>query len=105
MKGVDFMRKEEYVDTYIKNNQKSGWVAYLLLIFLGFFGAHRMYMGKMVTGIIQLILTLLFSWWTLSLIPGLWLIIDIFLIPIMLRQNKNKLHREALMLYEERQAF
>lgn len=97
------MRKEEYVDTYIKNNQKSGWVAYLLLIFLGFLGAHRMYMGKMVTGIIQLILTLLFSWWTFSLIPGLWLILDLFLIPIMLRQNKNVLHREALMLYEERQ--
>lgn len=96
------MRKEDFVKTYIKNNKKSGWVAYLLLIFLGFFGLHRMYMGKMFTGITQLLLTLLFSWWTFSLIPGLWLLLDFILIPFMLRKNKNTLHREALMLYEER---
>lgn len=96
-------KHQYFIDTYIKNNKKSGWVAYLLLIFVGHFGIHRMYMGKTFTGILQLILTLTFSWWTFDIIPGVWLILDLFLIPFMLRENKNKLHREALMLIEEKQ--
>lgn len=36
-------------------NQKSTGVAYLLLIFLGFFGAHRFYIGRHVSGVIYLL--------------------------------------------------
>jgi len=47
-------------------------VAWLLLTFLGFFGIHRMYMGKWFTGILYLItggllgLGYLYDFWTLN---------------------------------------
>jgi TM2 domain-containing membrane protein YozV len=47
-------------------------VAWVLLTFLGFFGVHRMYMGKWVTGIIYLCtagllgLGYLYDFWTLN---------------------------------------
>jgi TM2 domain-containing membrane protein YozV len=47
-------------------------IAWLLLTFLGFFGVHRMYMGKWITGIIYLLtagvvgLGYLYDFWTLN---------------------------------------
>lgn len=47
-------------------------LAWILLTFLGFFGVHRMYMGKWITGIIYLItgglfgLGYLYDFWTLN---------------------------------------
>ena len=47
-------------------------VAWLLLTFLGFFGVHRMYMGKWISGIIYLftgglfLIGVLYDFWTLS---------------------------------------
>ncbi len=47
-------------------------VAWLLLVFLGFFGIHRMYMGKWLTGILYLLTAGLFGigyiydMWTLN---------------------------------------
>jgi TM2 domain-containing membrane protein YozV len=47
-------------------------VAWVFLTFLGFFGVHRMYMGKWVTGIIYLLtagllgLGYLYDFWTLN---------------------------------------
>jgi len=47
-------------------------VAWILLTFLGFFGIHRMYMGKWITGILYLIsggifgLGYLYDFWTLN---------------------------------------
>jgi TM2 domain-containing membrane protein YozV len=47
-------------------------VAWILLTFLGFFGVHRMYMGKWITGIIYLLtagllgLGYLYDFWTLN---------------------------------------
>lgn len=64
-------------------NRKSTGVAYLLCIFLGGFGAHRFYLGQTGTGVAQLILGLL-GWVTFffTWIPlGIWLIVDLFLIP------------------------
>lgn len=39
-------------DRKYKSGNKDYSVAWLLLVFLGFFGLHRIYMGKIVTGII-----------------------------------------------------
>ena len=47
-------------------------VAWVLLTFLGFFGIHRMYMGKWITGILYLFsggifgLGYLYDFWTLN---------------------------------------
>lgn len=47
-------------------------IAWLLLTFLGLFGAHRFYMGKWITGIIYLctgglfLLGILYDFWTLN---------------------------------------
>jgi TM2 domain-containing membrane protein YozV len=47
-------------------------VAWVLLTFLGFFGVHRMYMGKWITGIIYLftgglfVVGVLYDFWTLN---------------------------------------
>tara|TARA_Y100001001_G_C7839467_1_gene250082 strand:+ start:149 stop:448 length:300 start_codon:yes stop_codon:yes gene_type:complete len=71
-------------------NRKSTGVAYLLCIFLGGFGAHRFYLGRTGTGAVQLVLWLL-GWATLFIawIPlGIWIIVDLFLIPGMAR-NEN----------------
>ena len=71
-------------------NRKSTGVAYLLCIFLGGFGAHRFYLGRTGTSAVQLVLWLL-GWATLFIawIPlGIWIIVDLFLIPGMAR-NEN----------------
>lgn len=71
-------------------NRKSTGVAYLLWLFLGSFGAHRFYLGATATGGIQLMLLLL-GWLPLFvgwMFLGIWLLIDLFLIPGIAR-DKN----------------
>ncbi|WP_234027261.1 TM2 domain-containing protein [Erythrobacter sp. KY5] len=64
-----------------EENRKSTGVAYLLWLFLGWFGVHRFYTGNTKSGAIQLVLTLTgigfllvtFWWWLFDalLVPGL----------------------------------
>lgn len=71
-------------------NKKSTGAAYLLWFFLGGFGAHRFYLGTTGTAVTQLLL-LLFGWLPLFLgwvVLGIWLIVDLFLIPGIAR-DKN----------------
>lgn len=71
-------------------NKKSTGAAYLLWFFLGAFGAHRFYLGTTGTAVVQLLL-LLFGWLPLFLgwfVLGIWLIVDLFLIPGIAR-DKN----------------
>lgn len=49
-------------------SEKSRLTAFLLCTFLGIFGVHRFYVGKITSGIMQI----LFGWLTL----GIWLLID-----------------------------
>ena len=67
--------------------KKSVAVTWLLWIFLGMFGAHRFYMGRIGTGV-AMFLTL----------GGLliWELVDAFLIPGMLRTNQLVVRAEVL---------
>lgn len=79
-------------------SKKSVVVAYLLLIFLGAFGAHRFYLGHIGTGLAQLALNVI-GWLlvivVIGFIPlsvlGLWLIVDLFLVPGMVQQQNVRL--------------
>ncbi len=69
-------------------NRKSKGIAYLLWLFLGWFGAHRFYAGETKTAIIQLVLTLT-GVGVLINIP--WLLADLFLIPGMVNDRNLEL--------------
>ncbi|MBX7534458.1 TM2 domain-containing protein [Qipengyuania sp. GH1] len=74
-------------------NRRSTGVAYLLAIFLGGLGAHRFYLGYPGTGAVQLVLWVL-GWPTAGLfwIPlGIWILIDLFLIPGMARKKNMEI--------------
>jgi TM2 domain-containing membrane protein YozV len=73
------MHSTEFSDTsepgffYSPTSRKSRLAAFLLAFFLGMFGAHRFYVGKIPTAIAQLILTLtVFG----MLISGPWVLVD-----------------------------
>ena len=72
-------------------NRRSVLVAYLLWFFLGWFAAHRFYAGRMVSGLVMLVVSLI-SWAFTAIVIGylglfligLWLLVDAFLIPGMI---------------------
>jgi TM2 domain-containing membrane protein YozV len=80
-------------------NKKSTAVAYLLWFFLGAAGAHRFYLGQTGTAIAQLLLTVFgvilivaAGLGILLLIPlWIWLIVDLFLIPGLIRTHNSML--------------
>ncbi len=71
----------------VDSRKKSVAAVWLLWIFLGIFGAHRFYMGRIGTGIAMLLT-----------VGGLliWALVDAFLIPGMLRANERKCQDEIL---------
>ncbi len=73
--------------------KKSTGAAYLLWFFLGGLGAHRFYLGQTGTAVAQLLLTLL-GWIPLFIgwiVLGIWLIVDLFLIPDLIEQENMKI--------------
>ena len=79
-------------------NKKSVAVAYLLLLVVGFFGAHRFYLGRKGSAIAMLVLAI--ASLVLSLvIVGLfgivalyvWIFVDLFLVPGIAREYNNRL--------------
>lgn len=79
-------------------NKKSMLVAYLLWWFLGMFGGHRFYMGKIGSGLALLLISV-FSFLLMAVLIGFvtifisftWWLIDAFLIPGMVRDWNNRL--------------
>ena len=69
-------------------NKKTALVAYLLWFFLGWFGAHNFYLGRIGVAVAQLILTITILGF---LITFFWVIIDAFLIPSWVRRQNNLL--------------
>jgi TM2 domain-containing membrane protein YozV len=60
--------------TAAQTGQKSWVVALVLCLFLGMLGAHRFYVGKIGTGIVQIL--------TLGGFFGVWVLIDLIMILI-----------------------
>jgi TM2 domain-containing membrane protein YozV len=79
-------------------NKKSPFIAYLLWFFLGGLGGHRFYAGRTGSAIALLLLSLFSVPLTavgIGLIGvvmvGIWVLIDAFLIPDMIRTHNNGL--------------
>ena len=99
--------QQQLVELRVNNERKSEPLAYFFWFFLGWLGAHRFYLGDPKTGAAIPITTLL-GGGLLAIAPdtvgvlggvllfavGLWLIIDAFLIPGMIRSRSSKLRKQ-----------
>ena len=72
-----------YVEQRVANEKKSAGAAYLLWFFLGFLSAHRFYLGKPVTAILQVV-----SYF--FLIGFVWWFLDFFLIPSIIEDDLDE---------------
>lgn len=82
------------IEQRIANEKPSTGAAYLLCIFLGAFGVHRLYLGERGTGILMLILGITFIG---LIVSALWAFIDLFLIPSIIRKRIDEI-RQRLTL-------
>ncbi|RIJ85380.1 hypothetical protein RSP822_16210 [Ralstonia solanacearum] len=82
--------------------KKSTGVAYLWWFLLGFLGAHRFYVSRVGSAIAQAIANVGGTWlvvrdtgntagWVLGVLGGLWVLVDLFLIPGMVRAYNTSL--------------
>ena len=79
------------IEQRVTNDGPSTGVAYLLWFFLGIIGGHRFYLGRPGTAILMIVL------WVTIIITPIWLLIDAFLIPGMIRAKRDSL-RQKLMV-------
>ena len=89
------------IEQRITNESKSPVVAYLLLLFLGWFGVHRFYLGASGSGAAMLVLfivgliTLPIGIGIAFLVAvGIWAFVDLFLIPGMVDKARHALRQQ-----------
>ncbi|HKT14862.1 MAG TPA: TM2 domain-containing protein [Allosphingosinicella sp.] len=70
------------IEQRVANDSPSTGVAYLLWLFVGILSGHRFYLGRPGTAILQILTYFI-------LIGFIWLLVDAFLIPGMIRQKKD----------------
>lgn len=75
------------IEQRIANDKPSTGAAYLLCLFLGAFGIHRLYLGEKGTGIVMLILGITIIG---LIVSGIWAFIDLFLIPSIIRKRMEE---------------
>ncbi|WP_121616633.1 TM2 domain-containing protein [Virgibacillus halodenitrificans] len=91
------------VNSEVSRKGKNMLLSYVLLIFLGTLGIHRFYLGKTGSAITQLVLTIL-GWMTaiflvgflLIAVVGIWLLIDLFLVPGMVESSNKELEEQVI---------
>lgn len=83
------MRDMIWVEQCVTNEKKSTGAAYLLWFFLWWCSAHRFYLGRPVSAVLQII-----SYF--FVIGFLWALLDLILIPGMVDSHKHKLRREIV---------
>ncbi|KCZ85313.1 TM2 domain-containing protein domain-containing protein [Hyphomonas adhaerens MHS-3] len=77
------------IEQRVANERKSAGAAYLLWFFLGFLSAHRFYLGKPISAILQILSYFI-------LIGFVWWVLDFFLIPSIIEDDlDNKRARMA----------
>ncbi|MFS2112097.1 TM2 domain-containing protein [Sphingomonas sp. Sphisp140] len=77
------------VEQRVTNDGPSIAVAYLFWFFLWFVSAHRFYLGKPVSAILQIL-----SYFVL--IGFVWLLIDAVLIPGMIRDRQDEIRNDLM---------
>lgn len=78
--------EELLIETRVGNDGKNIVVAYLLWFVLGVFSAHRFYLGRPISALLQILSYFI-------LIGFLWWVVDLFLIPGMVREKNDELRR------------
>lgn len=79
-------------------NRRSVLVAYILWFFLGWFAGHRFYAGRTTSALVMLAVSLV-SWALTTILIGhfglfligIWLLVDAFLIPGMIRAYNREI--------------
>lgn len=92
--------KELLIEQRVANETRSALVAYVLLFLLWGCGVHRMYLGRWLSGFLMLAMwglgwltaPILIGWPLIALVT-IWVVIDIFLIPGMIRDDQDEIRR------------
>lgn len=100
--------RDLYIEQRIANERKSTLVAYLLWFFLGFFGVHRFYLGRWVSGLLMLVLfgigsalTFIGVGYVLIGAVALWWLIDALLIPAMIAEDMSAMRMRMRAGYDD----
>ncbi|MES2119545.1 MAG: TM2 domain-containing protein [Pseudomonadota bacterium] len=78
------------IEQRVTNDGPSTGVAYLLWIFLWWVSGHRFYLGRPGTAILQILSYFI-------LIGFVWVLIDGFLIPDMIRAKRNEIRQRIAL--------
>lgn len=71
------------IESRVANEKKSAGAAYFLWFFLGWISAHRFYLGKPGTAILQILSYFI-------LIGFVWWVVDLFLIPSIIQDKMDE---------------
>ena len=83
--ALDIAQKT-YIEARLANEGPSMGLAYFFWLFLGLVSAHRFYLGRTGTAVLQII-SYFFA------VGILWLIIDAFLLPRLVRERQEEMRR------------